>query len=567
MACDLLLLDSPFIPTLAATLTRPVASAVVDAERAQPMLPYALSPLVGDDASSRHIKVLGNVLVSQRTARLLAQARACDTPPGSVKELHLKHLLALNLRKLGGEEMAFVPRSYVLQLGNYFEDEFRDFEADFKRSQAVAVLRHLAAFDDALHEQQARIASAKLPTGDLQPEGSWGRQQVEVAWQPGPDTSLLVGIDCVTTALVVAQRVVKAAQQKLDMPVVTQHEWSKIRGFSPSAPWAFDVASTMDALRLEVAALLEALPAEFQADLIHRNLWVMKPSCGQFGRGILILDRLPESTLQLLQWTVSVGRGGLKSGKDEREGCVLQKLVERPHLLDQHALVNLSRGSVALERAAPARLFKYNFRIWVVAALRAPPSVWLYREGYVSLAMNEFTAAPDARSHITNLRGEGAGGTGRAMSSGEDYVQRRWSLTAFAAHLDQSRGANTYAGVVWPQVKGVVCKLFRALGAPPDAALAPEGSETGRRLRRFGVDLLVDSALRIWLVEVNILKDGYALGYAPKGAAGDDKRRLVQEFLRDEKTLRIAAKEGGGGGQIEHGDIGDLAAFEQLLPP
>ena len=27
----------------------------------------------------------------------------------------------------------------------------------------------------------------------------------------------------------------------------------------------------------------------------HTGLWLLKPSCGQFGRGILLLDRLPEA--------------------------------------------------------------------------------------------------------------------------------------------------------------------------------------------------------------------------------------------------------------------------------
>lgn len=174
--------------------------------------------------------------------------------------------------------------------------------------------------------------------------------------------------------------------------------------------------------------------------------------------------------------------------------------------------------------------------------------MWLYKEGYVSVALQEFTAEPDALSHITNLR-QGD------KSPGEDR-QRRWRLSDFATYLEEHEGAGTYEARILPQVRSIVRELFRGLAAAP-SALAPEASESGGRLRRFGFDLLVDEALAVWLIEVNILKDGYATNWAQKGAAGEAKRLLVKQLLEDEALLRVAARAGRGA---------IPATFEQLLP-
>jgi len=278
------------------------------------------------------------------------------------------------------------------------------------------------------------------------------------------------------------------------------------------------------------------------------------------------MDRLPASPEQLLQWAAGVGRGGRKGANDEREGCVLQKVVEAPHLLDLQALAELREScdgpdetdsdSDAVERArdmkSPSRqgrlsqltsgLFKYNLRIWVLVSLGSPAGAWLYKGGYVSLASHPFSPEPDPLSHITNLRqGDSA------------PFQRRWSVDAFAACLRRQLRLDAFSEQILPQVRAIVRDMFRGLGAAPSGLATKEST----RLRRFGLDILVDADLTAWLIEANILKDGYAVGYAPKGAAGEDKRRLVRQLQEAEIQLRKAVR--AGAGVVED-------AFEQLLP-
>merc|ERR1712183_966658 len=85
------------------------------------------------------------------------------------------------------------------------------------------------------------------------------------------------------------------------------------------------------------------------------------------------------------------------------------------------------------------------------------------------------------------------------------------------------------------QAVALLQNVFYALSVPPSSLAQKSGN---CRLVRLGLDLLVDSSYHLWLIEVNLLKDGYGLGYAVKGPLGDSKRALIQELLIAEGRLR-----------------------------
>lgn len=540
--------------------------------------------------------------------QVLQQARGRNAGPGSVAELHLKHLLALNLRKLDGAEMGFVPRSYVLQVGNHLEQEFERFVMDFKISQALAITKHVVEIlstprtccqesdieenDQPLNaadkfEELSGNSHAASSVKGRQPEGLWGREVREITWQLGPDPSQPLDSNAIVAALSVTQRVVDELQHARSPEVtvlVDDAEWILIRRFSPQAR----LLDWSDSVLERAVALLKAIPASFQMSLLRANMWVLKPSTGQFGRGIMLLDRIPESPLELLEWANAVGRGGLKGNNDSKEGCVMQKLIEHPHLLHKEALSSIERSNEAsagddimgIPTALPSMdkpsLYKYNLRVWVVATLRDPPRVYLYREGFISLAMRKFTPSLDTLSHITNLRQGDGKDVNDAGPAGGD-CQRRWSIRDFSSYLESIDGVGTYETRIAPQVRSILREMFRALALPPTALAsdataasneeAQDGQEgecnngrsaAGKKLRRLGLDFLVDEDFVVWLLEVNFLKNGYATCHAQKGPAGDAKRRLVKDMLEEENQLRIA---------ISSGCEDDIpSAFEQLLP-
>ena len=68
----------------------------------------------------------------------------------------------------------------------------------------------------------------------------------------------------------------------------------------------------------------------------------------------------------------------------------------------------------------------------------------------------------------------------------------------------------------------------------------------------------------VWLLEVNFLKNGYALKHAQSGAAGDAKRDFVEDFMREETLLRTAVATKDAKDAKGHQD--EFTSFEELWP-
>ena len=476
---------------------------------------------------------------------ILCSVRGHDAGPGCVSEIHLKNLLALNLRKLGGSELAFAPRSYILQAGKFMDVEIQRFVLDFKVSRSLAIVRHVAEVSPGQDQETRRnFPQASLPY-DSSPEGLWGRQLPEIEWETGP-TQAALNLEAVSAACSVVERAISLPEDRwpLDL-VIADEEWALIRTYDTHA----QVSGVQDGIPQACTLLLRGAPSFLQLSLLRHNVWALKPSCGQFGRGILLLDRLPARPAQLLDWVASVGRGGQKGGKDLTHGCVLQKVIECPHLLNK-AMLEMCETS--MPQSLPS--LKYNLRMIVLATLRLPCRIWLYAHGFVSVALRAYTHELDPLSHITNLR-NGPG----------NENQRRWPLEDLDRCL-QMDGTGSFNTLIRPQVRRVVSLLFHALALQPCSLLPLETqqearghrSATGRKVRRFGLDFLIDNMLTVWLIEVNFLKNGYALGHAQSGRAGDAKRAFVDQFMADETLLREA---------VASDESKSLpSSFEELLP-
>jgi hypothetical protein len=346
--------------------------------------------------------------------------------------------------------------------------------------------------------------------------------------------------------------------------------------------------------RAAAATLLAAAPAGCQLSLLRDGIWLLKPSLngGGNGRGILLLDRLPAGAAaapcdpaapgRLLAWAAAVGRAGSGGLNDARHGCVLQKAVERPHLLDRARLLRCwPNGQPRPEEVGTGpqeeeeeeggeeapQLFKYNWRLWMLGSLAPAPAAWLHREGYADLAGCEFTRRLLPGAHVTNqLRGHAERGRGA--------FQRQWDVRALGQYLSAAAtpAAAAYEAVLLPQARAIIRAVFAALSAA--GSLCPVGG-MGGGLKRYGIDLLVDEGLTVWLVEANVLKGrpaGYGLG-AAGGPGGGMKAAMVGRLVDDEDALKAAIKaerrgHGGGGGAEPAPELnggGCAAAFVQLL--
>ena len=269
---------------------------------------------------------------------------------GSASELHLKHRLALNLRRLNGRELSLAPRSYLLS-SDGASCEFDEFRTDFQVSHVLRVLQSLAQDGGKVGWMARWRAPVQSSSASSVPEGLWGREPVEVEWEAAHDDSFDMG-SCIEIVLRLAQLLIVHCRScgSNGMIVVSTEDWKAIRGFGSAAAvcsaataaklpqlvqLAVELLTELRALAAEVTSSCTTHKADGEGDtsppctacaavqqltLLEHNVWLLKPSNGQAGRGILIIRKLPSSVQNLLSASFAAGRGGkAKRANDVRE--------------------------------------------------------------------------------------------------------------------------------------------------------------------------------------------------------------------------------------------------------
>lgn len=396
-----------------------------------------------------------------------------DTPAGTVGELQQKHLLALNLRRARGA-ISFVPRSYYLP----HEDGCRALCDESPRFVDDFMISHAVAILQMLASGTPRLCFN--------------------------DASVEVAIN-------VCRRYLEIGESAK----ITDGEWATLStcelGFAKATTSTVDTSST----RLHDVLLTSQSRCDEVLDLLRS-----------------FSERAPE--LQL-GWTAT-DPGKERRANSDNLGCIFQKYVERPHLVDPSKLSveapsrpgeshNGDAGSGTTLIATmhrPSGLYKYNIRLWVdISWSAAQPEAWLYEEGYVEFADSPHTDALDVpTAHISNLSKLGA----------DASAPWCWPTSTYQSFMLAELGTDVYHQRIFPAMK-VATREALATVRPRGP---PDGVDGKARWKRFGLDFLIDDCLVAWLIECNY-NPGMA---AHRGRRGDIKRELVRRYYADEQSLR-----------------------------
>jgi tubulin polyglutamylase TTLL5 len=228
------------------------------------------------------------------------------------------------------------------------------------------------------------------------------------------------------------------------------------------------------------------------------NLWIMKPAGLSRGRGISVI-----SDINQLNYA---------------EGCIIQKYVHNPLLLDG---------------------YKWDLRLYVLVTSFSPLEAFLYTKGFARLSSRPFTADPaqvsDLFVHLTNSSvqkySETSKGVMDALAGATDAQVggTKCSLDYLWKRL-QGQGIDTNA--VWNSIVDLVVKsLICVDDVIPNQ---PNSFEV------FGYDVLVDANLRPWLIEVNgspSLSVDSAMDLAIKTQMIADTIALVKPLPMDRERL------------------------------
>lgn len=285
--------------------------------------------------------------------------------------------------------------------------------------------------------------------------------------------------------------------------------------------------------RYEITPDVFILPREMDGfDKARREspqtLWIWKPCSASCGRGIKVLSSDPPPE---------------EMGELKRKRGIIQKYVPDPLLIDG---------------------YKFDLRIYVVVLSYDPLKVYINHEGLVRIATEKYTSSTDSLSsrtmHLTNYsvnkmsdkfvqntdgRGSKVGlekeaSGGGFEEEGGEGAAFKWSLAELQVYF--KKHGYDYAKM-FDGISECVIKTLLAVDLPLrtewSKALMQESEGWAARgaggchrhscFEMYGFDVLIDSAMKPWLLEVNI---------CPSLSSGSPlDKRIKTQLVADTFTL------------------------------
>lgn len=193
--------------------------------------------------------------------------------------------------------------------------------------------------------------------------------------------------------------------------------------------------------------------------------WIVKPSASSCGRGVFILRDLNELP---------------------HDSAIISVYVARPMLIQG---------------------LKYDLRLYVLVTGFDPLRAYIYREGLARFASSTFSLeteadVKDVYKHLTNYSvNKFATNFVENQDARLDNFGHKWSLSALNKHLET---IGVDVAPLWGRIIDVVTKTLLVAERPIN--------QHGRKFlmwrqncfELYGFDILIDEALKPWLLEVNL---------------------------------------------------------------
>ncbi len=220
------------------------------------------------------------------------------------------------------------------------------------------------------------------------------------------------------------------------------------------------------------------IPADYKAlksDMAEKKaLYIMKPCASARGIGIKLIDSI--------------------SAVNKTKYALVQKYLGAPYLIDGR---------------------KSDIRLYVAITNVDPMKFYIYPEGLVRFATKQYKKGQKSSKmmHLTNYS---------INVKSDDFVQptadlptftthdpppfdeewfrlSKWSLSMLASYMGAE---GTSYSDVWGSITDVVTRAVLAGDGPLNTAFKAN-CQHGNAFELFGVDIMLDSALRPWLIEIN----------------------------------------------------------------
>jgi len=215
------------------------------------------------------------------------------------------------------------------------------------------------------------------------------------------------------------------------------------------------------------------------------SMWIIKPLEGAMGMGISVCKGISETKVQL----------GLR--KKWRHRALISEYLGNPMLINGH---------------------KFDLRVYVLVVSMEPLRVYVYREGLVRVATQEYSTNNTAKmAHLTNYSLNKVNSDFVAAKGIDDTTGYKQSFTALEQHLKEM-GHNT--DKAWNDIHDVCLKTIIAAHhhcTPHESCF-----------QLLGFDVMLDAHMKPWVIEVNA---GLSLSYDTSNLDAEIKGNALIDIL------------------------------------
>lgn len=215
----------------------------------------------------------------------------------------------------------------------------------------------------------------------------------------------------------------------------------------------YDFSPPVYNLPLEFNKLVAECSRNRLTGLEDDDVWICKPVGQSQGRGIYLFRKLSELTYD--------------------SNTIVQRYIRNPFLIGG---------------------YKFDLRLYVCVPSYHPLTVYLYREGLVRFSTDKFSLN-DLNNPFCHLTNSSLNKLGPGYMEMKDRVGSgcKWTLKQLRHYLAQ---AGLCDWLLWQRVAAIVVLTV--------LAQVPSIPPTANCFEFLGFDILVDSSLRPWLLEVNL---------------------------------------------------------------
>jgi len=244
-----------------------------------------------------------------------------------------------------------------------------------------------------------------------------------------------------------------------------------------------------------------------------KGRWIVKPPALARGEGIKVINK----------WSQIPAARPL----------VVQRYVARPYLINET---------------------KFDLRLYVLVTSMNPLRIYLYDDGLVRFASNKYTnessKVHDVFTHLTNYSINKKSASYLSNEEAQEAQGHKWTLKTLWRHFD-AEGIDH--SVIWEKIKDLMIKTVISAESSMVNLFQNNVASRYSCFELFGFDILLDSRLKPWLIEVNIspsLHSSSSLDLDVKSPLATEvfnmARYHIPNRLRVKDQMDIAEKMGYG---------------------